>query len=87
MFLAILGLLPAIPHMVAGIEKLFGHNNGPAKKQAALAAIGDMVNIFGQANGNGATSADSSTMTYIEDLIEATVKLFNSNGTFTHGAK
>lgn len=86
MFLAILGLLPAIPHIVLGIEKLFGHGNGSSKKQAAMAALGDMVNIFGQMGGS-TTSANSDVMTYLDELIESTVKLFNSNGTLTHAAK
>jgi hypothetical protein len=84
--LLLLGILPAIPHVILGIEALFRHGNGPAKKQAATSALADMVNIFTQASGGG-TGADSSTMTYIDDLIEATVKLFNNNGTFTHGAQ
>jgi hypothetical protein len=65
------------------VEKLFGHGNGAAKKQAASAAIGDLVNIFGQL-GNGASAGDSSTMKFVDSLIEATVDLFNNNGTFTH---
>jgi len=91
MFLAILGLLPAIPHIVLGIEKLFGHGNGSAKKQAATSAIGDMINIFGQLGGNASSAngagANSDMMTFVDELIESTVKLLNANGTLSHGTK
>ncbi len=82
MILAILGLLPAISHIVLGVEHLFGHGNGASKKQAATSAIADLLNIFGQAQGT--PGADSSAMAFIDDLIEATVKYFNANGTMTH---
>jgi hypothetical protein len=82
MVLALLGILPAVPHIIMGIESMFKHGNGPAKKQAAMAALGDMVNIFDQSSGG--PGADSSTMVLIDDLIEAFVKVFNNNGTFTH---
>ncbi len=87
--LFILGLLPAIPHILVGIEHMLGHGTGPAKKSAATSMIGDLVNIFSsqQQSGSGSPGADSSTMAFIDDLIEATVKYFNTNGTFTHGAK
>ncbi len=79
----ILGLIPAIPHIVLGVEKIFGHGKGTAKKSAAMSALGDIVNIFGQAQGT--PGADSSTMAFMDDLLEATVKYFNANGTLTHG--
>ena len=84
MFLAILGLLPAIPHIVLGIEKLFGDGNGAQKKQAAMSAVSDMLNIFAQTTGT--SGADSSHSAFIDDLIEATVKFFNANGTMTHSS-
>lgn len=82
MFLMVMGLLPAIPHIVVGVEKLFGKGNGGHKKQAAMSAVSDMLNIFSQASGSA--GADSSHTAFLDDLIEATVKFFNANGTFTH---
>ena len=82
MLLAILGLLPAIPHIVLGVEKLFGHGNGASKKQAATSMIADLLNILAQAQGTN--GADSSAMGFIDDLLEATVKYFNTNGMMTH---
>jgi hypothetical protein len=80
--IAILGLLPAIPHIVLGVEHLFKHGNGPSKKQAAMSAMADMLNIF--SNVAGTPGADSSAMAFIDDLIEDTVKYFNANGTMKH---
>jgi len=82
MILALLGLLPAVPHIILGIEKLFGHGNGVSKKQAAMAALSDMLNIFSQTAGT--TGADSSAMAFLDDLVEATVKYFNASGVMVH---
>jgi hypothetical protein len=82
MILAILALLPAIPHIVLGVEHLFGHSKGGIKKTAAMSALGDMLNIASTAAGT--PGADSSAMAFIDDLVEATVKYFNSNGTMSH---
>ena len=82
MILAILGLLPALPHIILGVEKMFGHGGGAAKKQAATSALSDLLNILAQAQGT--PGADSSAMAFIDDMIEATVKYFNTNGTMTH---
>ena len=79
----LLGLLTAVPHIVAGVEILFKHGRGADKKQAAMDMLGDLVNVFQRSN----TGADSSTMQFIDDVIEAVVKKFNSDGTFTHATK
>lgn len=85
MFALILALLPAVPHIIIGVEHLFGHGNGASKKQAATSALADIINAFAQSTGT--QGSNSSTMALIDDLIEATVKYFNSNGTFTHSEK
>jgi predicted TIM-barrel fold metal-dependent hydrolase len=82
--LAIIGLLPAIPHVILGIEHMFGKGNGPVKKQAATSAIADLVNVFAQLSGQSGAGANSPMMTFIDKLIEATVEMFNQDGTFTH---
>ena len=71
-------------HTVLGIEHIFGHGNGPAKKQSATNAIEDAINIF--ATTAGTPGADSSMSAFVDDLIEATVKYFNSTGAMTHGS-
>lgn len=78
MLLAILGLLPSIPPIISGIEHFFGHGNGPKKKDAAMAMVGDMLNLQGQ------VQADSATMAYVDAVIEATVVYLNASGKFTH---
>jgi hypothetical protein len=78
----VLMLLPAIPHVILGIEHFVGKGNGITKKQAAMAALGDMLNIASTAAGT--PGADSSAMAYIDDLIECTIKYFNANGTMSH---
>jgi hypothetical protein len=83
MILAILALLPAVPHIVLGVEKLFGHGGGPAKKQATMSALSDMLNIASQTAGT--PGADSSAMSFIDDLVEATVRYFNASGIMVHG--
>jgi hypothetical protein len=82
-FLAIFALIPAIPHIVLGIEQMFGKGSGGTKKQAATSMLGDMLNITSQAAGE--PGADSSAMAFIDDMIEATVKYFNDKGIMTHG--
>jgi hypothetical protein len=90
MFALLLTLLPAIPHIVMGVEQMFKHHpaaTGAAKKQAATSALADMVNLFGSMTGEPAgTGANSATMAYLDTMIDATVKYFNDNGTFTHAA-
>jgi hypothetical protein len=83
--LIVLGLLPAIPHIILGVERLFGHGNGASKKQAATSAIADLLNIFAQTQGT--PGADSSAMNFISDLIDATVRYFNNTGVMTHQGK
>lgn len=85
MLLAILGLLPAVPNILIGVERMFGHGSGPAKKQAATSMIGDLVNSFSQMSSGTVPGANSPIMAYVDTLIEATVELFNNDGTFTHG--
>jgi hypothetical protein len=80
MFPLIIGLLPAIPHIVMGIEKLFGHGgNGKQKKDAAMAGILAMLTGIG-----GIAVADKAHINYVDKLIEATVEYFNQNGEFNH---
>jgi hypothetical protein len=81
----ILGLLPVVPHIVLGVEHLFGKGGGVNKKQAAMSALADMINILSKTQAT--PGADSSTMNFLDDLVEATVKYFNANGTLTHGGK
>ena len=76
----LLVLIPAIPHIVSGIEALFGRGNGATKKQAAMGVMGDLVNALNTPGGT--TGANSQMMAYIDDLIEATVKYMNTSGTF-----
>jgi hypothetical protein len=76
--IVILGLIPAIPHIVLGIEALFGHGKGGTKKQAAV----DMV----QTILNTTVGADPAVMAYVSDLIEANVKYLTANGTMPHAA-
>jgi hypothetical protein len=78
----ILALLPAVPHIVLGIEALFKHGSGASKKQAAMSALGDMLNIASTAAGT--PGADSSAMAYVDALVEATVKYFNDTGVMSH---
>jgi hypothetical protein len=87
MLLAILGLLPAIPHIVMGIEKMFGHSSGAAKKQAAMSTIGDLLNALAQQSGDTTAAANSPMMAFVDSTIEGFVKLFNDTGTFTHATK
>jgi len=79
----VIGLVQVAPYVVLAVEKMFGHHTGPTKKSAAMAALGDMLNIASTTAGT--PGADSSAMAFVDDLIEATVKYFNSNGTITHG--
>ena len=78
----ILALIPLCPKIVAGIEHIFGHGTGPAKKAAATAALADVFNVL--AGAEGTPGANSSIMAFLDDMIEATVKLYNGTGTFTH---
>jgi|HubBroStandDraft_2_1064218.scaffolds.fasta_scaffold1373483_2 hypothetical protein len=79
----ILALIPLCPKIVAGIEHIFGHGTGPAKKQAATSALADVLNVL--AGTESTPGANSSAMDFIDDMIEACVKLYNNSGTFTHG--
>jgi anti-sigma factor ChrR (cupin superfamily) len=85
MLLAILGLLPAVPHIIISVEHMMGHGSGPAKKQAATSMIGDLVNSFSQMSSGTVPGANSPIMAFVDTLIEATVELFNNDGTFVHG--
>ena len=91
MIALIMALLPAIPHIVTGVEAMFGHGTGALKKQTASGILGDFVNLFTQSSAMTAGSttpqagANSQTMAYIDELIDATVEYFNATGTFTHG--
>jgi hypothetical protein len=82
-----MAFLPAVPYVILGVEAMFKHGSGPAKKQAVTSALADMINIFSQANGGQSSTANSSVMSLVDDLIEEFVKMFNADGTFTHGAK
>jgi hypothetical protein len=79
----ILGLIPAIPHIVLGVEKLFGHGSGKTKKQTAMTALTDMLAVVAQASGM--PGSDASMEEFLSDVIDSTVKLFNKNGAFSHG--
>lgn len=83
MILAILGLLPVVPKLVLGVERLFGHGSGTSKKQSVMSDISALLNAFSQAAST--SSVDSSAMAFMDDFVEATVRYFNSNGTMTHG--
>jgi hypothetical protein len=83
--LAILGLLPALPHIILGIERIFGHGGGATKKQAAMSALSDLLNIASSAQGM--PGADSHAMSFIDDMIEATVKYFNATSVLTHAVE
>jgi len=80
-----IALIPLCPKIVAGIEHVFGHGTGPAKKQAATSAIADVLNVL--AGVEGTPGANSSAMNFIDDMIEAVVKVYNDSGTFTHATK
>lgn len=94
MILALLGLLPAIPHIIIGVEQIFGHGRGLAKKQAATNTIADLLNLSVAANnplgtlgtlGTGIpASSDSDMMKYIDALIESTVTYLNAKGVMKH---
>jgi hypothetical protein len=79
----ILGLLPVVQHVVLGVESLFGHGKGAAKKQAATTTIADLLNLFSQVSPD-LPGANSSTMKFIDGLIEVTVSYFNDEGVMTH---
>jgi hypothetical protein len=76
-------LIAAAPHIITGIEALFGHGNGAKKKQAAMGIMGDLANALSTAQGT--PGANSAVMAYMDDIIEATVKYMNASGQFTHG--
>jgi hypothetical protein len=82
-------LLPVIlqlaPHIVMGVEKMFGHGKGVEKKQAATAMLGDAVNILAQSQG--LPGANSDILSLIDDCLEAIVKYMNASGQFTHGVQ
>lgn len=79
-------LIPFIPHVVHGVEALFGKGNGKLKKEAALGLMGDAVNIMSAAKfGSAIGGANSAVMEYISDLIEATVKYYNATGQLPKG--
>ena len=75
-------LIAAVPHIITGIEGLFGHGNGAKKKSIALGLMGDLGNAL--ASENGIPGANSDLMDYLGDIIDATVKYMNANGQFTH---
>ena len=81
----ILALIPVMPHVIIGIEHIFKHSTGPAKKVAATSAIADILNVL--AGTQSVPGADSSAMSFIDAMIEATVKLYNDTGTFTHAGE
>jgi hypothetical protein len=80
MFPLLLGLLPAIPHVVLGVEGMFGHGNGANKKQAAMGVLGDLVNLAPGSPGAG----NSAMMKYLDALVEATVAYLNDSGAMKH---
>lgn len=84
MFLALLPMLLSLaPHIVTSVEAMFGHGSGKDKKAAAVAMLGDAVNVF--ASSKGLPGANSEVMVLISDVIEAFVKYMNTSGQFSHG--
>jgi hypothetical protein len=83
MFIALLlPLLAAAPHIVAGVESLFGHGKGETKKQAAMGILGDFGNAL--AAQNGFDGANSDLMQLLSEIIDSTVKYMNATGQFKH---
>jgi hypothetical protein len=76
----ILGLLPLVTNTVSAIETMFGAGNGPVKKQAVVAAVGDGLNIYANLKGRPVGTGDVSAA--IGELVDAVVKLNNALGIF-----
>jgi hypothetical protein len=85
MIALLMPLIAAAPHIITGIEALFGHGSGAQKKSAAMAVMGDLGNALAQ--DKGVPGANSALMSYLDDVIEATVKYMNNSGQFTHTIK
>ena len=79
----ITGLLPLVSSIVQNIEMIFGRGNGPAKKDAATAAIADIINIAGTVSGQ--TINSSEIMEGIGKIIDGTVQVMNATGVFKKG--
>ena len=95
--LAVLGAAPTIIQGVAGlvhgIENLFGHGNGAAKKAAVVQAFNGAVGAYNA----GATAAETAnpklklpvlsddTVKAMSALVDAIVAFYNAVGIFTHG--
>ena len=82
MIALLIPLLGAMPHIILGVESLFGHHTGTQKKQVAMGILGDLVNLI--TSENGQPGANSPFMTFLGESIDSMVKLLNDTGVMTH---
>ena len=80
------GLLPLITSTVQAVEGIFGAGNGATKKQAATAAIADILNIANSVRPTAALQS-SAMMEGIGEVIDGIVKILNATGVFVTTSK
>lgn len=79
-----LALIPFVMSTVQHIESIFGPKTGTQKKDAAVAAVSDVLNIFNTIQPGGKTVNSSQMMEGIGEVIDGVVKVMNATGQFTH---
>lgn len=94
--LAVLGAAPTIiqgiSSLVHGIENIFGHGNGKAKKQAVVNAFQGAATAYnaGVAAVEGVDpkvtlpSIDATSIEALGNLVDAIVAFYNATGIFSH---
>lgn len=93
--LAVLGAAPTIIQgisgLVHGIESLFGHGNGQAKKAAVVQAFTGAIGAYNAGVGAASTAdaklklpqISNDTVKAMGDLVDAIVAFYNATGIFT----
>ncbi len=82
----LIGLLPFITSTVKAVEGIFGAGNGTQKKQAAVAAISDVLNIFNSVHPS-VSFQSSDLMAGVAEVIDGVVKILNATGEFAKTQK
>lgn len=80
----IAALIPALPHIIVGIEAMFkgAAKVGTTKKQIAINLLSDLVNGFGAYSQQG--GANSALMAFIDKEVDNVVEYMNASGQFQH---
>ena len=78
----VLTILPLIPHIIRGVEGIFGAKKGKEKKEASVDMIATLIK---QARESGLVKDDDVNAQMVANIVEVVLATMKSEGTLDEG--